>query len=227
MRHVFVILKKLLHLAVTCFLICMSCSKSICRCKTLTNLTQCYYLGSHIIYNFLLHIYGEEHYATIFQTGSDYMKDNIFKLQRKIWRPDWKSHWFCQLYMQLKWLWKLEKNLLLNGIPVQCFTNWTNWTITPTASWSVSKKWKIYVFFVKYKFNISLLYLQRLKTKHTFLRLKMILMKFLSFQHTRPHKVYWQLQNKAGFYWPGGGNPKRSTKRKADCNKSYRSTECS
>ena len=54
-----------------------------------------------------------------------------------------------------------------------------------------------YVFFVKYKFNISLLHLQRLQTKHTFL---MILMEFLSFQHTRPHKVYWQLQNQAGFY---------------------------
>ena len=83
------------------------------------------------------------------------------------------------------------------------------------------------LFFVKYKFNISLLHLHWLQTKHTFQRLKMILIEFLSFQHTRPHKVYWQLQNQAGFYRPGGGNPKRSTKRKADCNKSYRSTECS
>ena len=109
-------------------------------------LHSCYYLGAHIMYNFILHIYGEEHYATIFQAASDYMKDNIFKLQRKIWRHDWKSHWFCQLYMQHKHLWKPEKKLFLNGIPLQCFTNWTNWTITPAGSWSVSKKWKIYIF---------------------------------------------------------------------------------
>lgn len=53
------------------------------------------------------------------------------------------------------------------------------------------------------------------------------LIEFLSFQYTRPHQVYWQLQNQAGFYWPGGGDPERSTERKADCDKSYRSTECS
>lgn len=147
------------------------------------------------------------------------------KLQVIIWkinifenRIDFVSY-ICNLF---KRLWKPEKNLLLNGIPVQCFTNWT---ITPTSLFQRNEKYMS--FFVKYKFNISLLHLHRLQTKHTFQRLKMILIEFLSFQHTRPHKVYWQLQNQAGFYRPGGGNPKRGTKRKADCNKSYRSTECS
>ena len=176
------------------------------------------------MYNFILHIYGEEHYATIFQAASDYMKDNIFKLQRKIWRHDWKSHWFCQLYMQHKHLWKPEKKIILEWDTFAVL-----YQLNYHANWELVsfKEMKNICFFVKYKFNISLLHLQRLQTKHTFLRLKMIVMEFLSFQHTRPHKVYWQLQNQAGFYWPGGGNPKRSTKRKADCNKSYRSTECS
>ena len=30
------------------------------------------------MYNFILYIYGEEHYTTIFQAASDYMKDNIY-----------------------------------------------------------------------------------------------------------------------------------------------------
>ena len=63
------------------------------------------------------------------KNASEYMKDHIFELRRKIWKHDWSS----QLYTQLQQLWneslkkfRPERDFepMISAIPVQCSTGW-------------------------------------------------------------------------------------------------------
>ena len=74
-------------------------------------------------------------------TLSEYMKDHIIELWRKIWSYDWSWHLCTNLEQLLHYL-KPEKKIRLeltgfesmtSAIPVQCSTDWA---ITPTWSWS-------------------------------------------------------------------------------------------